>query len=598
MAISKNYITTAELAKMLGISRVAAAKKVTKLIKDGSITASEKGKGYIIDQDSLPDEIKDEIRRQQDEAARKITELGKKAGKDLEFEKELWKAADKLRGSIDAAEYKHIVLGLLFLKYVSDSFYIRRKKLTEMVKDSSNKEYYVPTAANREIVVDDKNQYRAAGVFFIPDKARWEHLRAHAMHHNIGKYIDEAMEAIENENPKDLKGVLPKIYTKTQLDSQILGELVNIFSKIKFDHDIDKEKDILGRVYEYFLGQFASAEGKRGGEFFTPRPIVKLLVEILSPYENARVLDPSCGSGGMFVQSSEFLKLRQKDPTKISFFGQESNQTTLRLCKMNLAIRGIIGQIEWGNSYYDDKFPDLRADFVLANPPFNADWEPGRLSDKDPRLKFGTPPASNANFLWIQHFIHHLSPNGMAGFVMANGALAVSGREGEIRKKIIEEDLIDAIVACPPKLFYNVALPVSLWFVSKNKKNGRFRNRVNETLFIDAREIFEPISRKQVIFTDEQIQKIAKTVHAWRGEKKAGKYKDIAGFCKAVKKEEITKNGYVLTPGRYVGVAEEKDDGIPFEKKMAKLTKELKGYFKEGEKLEKEIEKNLKKINY
>jgi len=596
MAKSKNYITTAELAKMLGISRVAAAKKVTKLIKEGAITASEKGKGYIIDQDSLPDEIKDEIRRQQDEAAKKITELGKKAGKDLEFEKELWKAADKLRGSIDASEYKHIVLGLLFLKYVSDSFYIRREKLTEMVKDASNKEYYVPSVTNREIVIDDKNQYRADGVFFIPDKARWEHLRAHAMHHNIGKYIDEAMEAIENENPKDLKGVLPKIYTKTQLDSQILGELVNIFSKIKFDHDIDKEKDILGRVYEYFLGQFASAEGKRGGEFFTPRPIVKLLVEILSPYENARVLDPSCGSGGMFVQSSEFLKLRRKDPSKVSFFGQESNQTTLRLCKMNLAIRGIIGQIEWGNSYYEDKFPDLRADFVLANPPFNADWEPGRLSEKDPRVKFGTPPGSNANFLWIQHFIHHLSPNGMAGFVMANGALAVSGREGEIRKKIIEEDLIDAIVACPPKLFYNVALPVSLWFVSKNKKNGRFRNRVNETLFIDAREIFEPISRKQVIFTDEQIQKIAKAVRSWRGEKRAGRYKDIAGFCKAVKKEEIAKNGSVLTPGRYVDVAEEEDDGVPFVKKMAKLKKELKRYFKEGEKLEKEIEKNLRKI--
>jgi len=596
MAKTKNYITTTELAKMLGISRVAAAKKVTKLIKEGAITASEKGKGYIIDQDSLPDEIKNEIRRQQDEAAKKITELGKKAGRDIEFEKELWKAADKLRGSIDAGDYKHIVLGLLFLKYVSDSFYIRREKLTEMVRDASNKEYYVPSAASREIVIDDKNQYRAVGVFFIPDKARWEHLRARAMRSDIGKYIDEAMEAIENENPKDLKGVLPKIYTKSQLDSQILGELVNIFSKIKFDHDIDKEKDILGRVYEYFLGQFASAEGKRGGEFFTPRPIVKLLVEILSPYENARVLDPSCGSGGMFVQSSEFLKLHKKDQGKISFFGQESNQTTIRLCKMNLAIRGIIGQIEWGNSYYEDKFPDLRADFVLANPPFNADWEPGRLSDKDPRVKFGSPPASNANFLWIQHFIHHLSPSGMAGFVMANGALAVSGREGEIRKKIIEEDLIDVIVACPPKLFYNVALPVSLWFASKNKKNGRFRARIGETLLIDAREIFEPISRKQVIFTDEQIQKIAKTVRAWRGEKGAGKYKDIAGFCKAVKKEEIAKNGYVLTPGRYVGVAEEVDDGIPFAVKMKKLTKELKGYFKEGEKLEKEIEKNLKKI--
>lgn len=594
----KNYITTAELAKMLGISRVAAAKRVTKLIKEDSITASEKGKGYIIDQDSLPDEIKDEIRRQQKEAARNIIELGKYADRDLEFEKELWKAADKLRGSIDASEYKHIVLGLLFLKYVSDSFYMRRDQLSDMVRDKRNLEYYIPNEQNREFILRDRDQYKGAGVFYIPKKARWEILRNHAMRYNIGKYIDEAMEAIENENLKELKGVLPKIYTKTHLDSQILGELVNIFSKLKFNHDIDKEKDILGRVYEYFLGQFADAEGKRGGEFYTPRSLVRLLVEILSPYENARVFDPACGSGGMFVQSREFLKMHQKDPSKISFFGQESNPTTLRLCKMNLAIRGIIGQMELGNSYYEDKFPDLRADFVLANPPFNADWETGRLSDKDPRLKFGAPPGSNANFLWIQHFIHHLAPNGMAGFVMANGALAVSGREGEVRRKIIEEDLVDVIIACPPKLFYNVALPVSLWFVSKNKKNGRFRERTDETLFIDAREIFEQISRKQVTFTSEQIQKIANTVRAWRGENNAGKYGDIAGFCKMVKKKEIAKNGYVLTPGRYVGVVEEEDDGIPFAEKMQKLSVGLKYYFKEGRKLEEQIKDNLKIIKY
>lgn len=588
------YITTAELAKMLGISRVAAAKKVKKLIAENSIKASEKGKGYIIEADSLPKEIKDEIKKQQGEAAKKITELGAKAGQDLGFEKELWKAADKLRGSVDVSEYKHIVLGLLFLKYVSDSYYQRRAQLEEWTNDHKNKKYYIKDEKNREHVINDKDQYKSAGIFFIPKKARWEILRNHAMHHEIGKYIDEAMEAIEKENPKELKGVLFKNFTASRLEPQILGELVNIFSKIKFNHDLDKEKDILGRVYEYFLGQFASAEGKRGGEFYTPRSIVRLLVEVLSPYENARVFDPACGSGGMFVQSSEFLRIHQKDSTKISFYGQESNQTTLRLCKMNLAIRGIIGQIELGNSYYDDKFPDLRADFVLANPPFNADWEPGRLSDKDPRIKFGTPPASNANFLWIQHFIHHLSPNGMAGFVMANGALAVSGREGEIRKKIIEEDLIDVIIACPPKLFYNVGLPVSLWFISKNKKNGRFRSRIGETLFIDARETFEQISRKQVIFTKKHIQKIAGTVRAWRGEQGVGKYKDIAGFCKAVKKDEISKNGYVLTPGRYVGVAEEEDDGIPFKDKIEGLTGELKQYFKENEKMEKKILSNLK----
>ena len=594
----EKYTTTIELAKMLGISRVAAAKKVKKLIEQGTVKASEKGKGYIIEVGSLPDEIKNEIRRQQEEAAKKITELGKRAGHDLGFEKELWKAADKLRGSIDASEYKHIVLGLLFLKYVSDSYYQRHWQLEQWTSDPKNNNYFIKDEQDRKIIIDDKDQYKSTGVFYIPKKSRWENLRNHAMHHDIGKYIDEAMEAIENENPKELKGVLPKIYTKTNLDSQILGELVNIFSKIKFDHDIDKEKDILGRVYEYFLGQFASAEGKRGGEFYTPRSIVRLLVEILSPYENARIFDPACGSGGMFVQSSEFLRTRQKDPTKISFFGQESNPTTLHLCKMNLAIRGIIGQMEWGNSYYEDKFPDLRADFLLANPPFNADWEPGRLSDKDPRIKFGTPPGSNANFLWIQHFIHHLAPNGMAGFVMANGALAVSGREGEIRRKIIEEDLIDVIIACPPKLFYNVALPVSLWFASKNKKNGRFRDRTGETLFIDAREIFEQISRKQVIFTKEHIQKIADTVRTWRGENGAGEYKDIAGFCKAAKKEEIAKNGYVLTPGRYVGVAEEEDDGVPFKDKMDELSGELKEYFNEGAELEKKILDNFKKINY
>ena len=598
MKYKEKYITTADLAKMLGISRVAALKKVKKLLEKDVINASEKGKGYIIEKDSLPDEIKKEIKRQQKEAAKKISELGKKAGQDLGFEKELWRAADKLRGNIDVSEYKHIVLGLLFLKYVSDSYYQRHLQLEQWTSDPKNKKYYIKNEKDRDIIINDKDQYKNIGVFYIPKKARWEQLRNHVMHSDIGRYIDEAMEAIENENPKQLKGILPKIYTKTSLDNYILGELVNIFSKIKFNHDIDKEKDILGRVYEYFLGQFASAEGKRGGEFYTAKSVVKLLVEVLAPYENARVLDPAVGSGGMFVQSSEFLRIHQKEPTKISFYGQESNPTTLRLCKMNLAIRGIMGQIELGNSYYDDKFPDLRADFVIANPPFNADWEPGRLSEKDPRIKYGTPPGGNANFMWIQHFIHHLAPNGIAGFVMANGALAVSGREGEIRKKIIEDDLIDVIIACPPKLFYNVALPVSLWFISKNKKNGRFRNRTGEILFIDAREIFEPISRKQVVFTDEHIQKIANTVRVWRDKESAGKYKDISGFCKAAKKEEIVKNGYVLTPGRYVGIAEEEDDGVPFEEKMKRLTEDLKKYFKENEKLEKEILKNLKNIDH
>ncbi len=588
----KTYISTSDLKRILGVTRQA----IQKMLKGrAGIQFKEVGGSFLYEVETLPKEIKEKIRMARNEAVHSLQVL--RPEKDLNFEKELWKAADRLRGNIDASEYKHVVLGLLFLKYVSDSFYQRRFQLEQWVSDQKNKKYYVPNEKNRKLIIEDKDQYKSVGVFYIPENARWEYLRDRAMHTNIGKYLDEAMEAIENENPKQLKGVLPKTYTRTSLESNILGELVNIFSKIKFDHNIDKEKDILGRVYEYFLGQFASAEGKRGGEFYTPRSIVRLLVEVLEPYENARVFDPAAGSGGMFVQSSEFLKIHQKDPARISFFGQESNPTTWRLCRMNLAIRGIFGQIEVGNSYYDDKFPDLRADFVLANPPFNAEWEPGRLSEKDPRIKHGTSPSGNANFMWIQHFIHHLAPNGMAGFVMANGALAVGGREGEIRKKIIEDDLVDVIIACPPKLFYNVALPVSLWFVSKNKKNGRFRNRVGETLFIDAREIFEPISRKQVIFTEEQIQKIANTVGAWRGAKGIDKYKDIAGFCKSVTKEEIAKNGYVLTPGRYVGVAEEEDDGVPFKEKMKKLTSELKQYFEEGKKLEKEVEENLKLLD-
>lgn len=590
----EKYISTTDLSRILSISRQG----VQKMLKGRTgIRVKQTGGGFLYEAKTLPQDILERIQAAQNEAIHRLKTIATKDAKDLSFEKELWKAADRLRGNIDVSEYKHIILGLLFLKYVSDSFYERREKLAQWTSDSKKQEYYILKESDRKFIINDKDQYKSEGVFFVPEKARWEYLRNYASHSNIGKYIDEAMEAIENENPKQLKGVLPKIYTQTKLESHILGELVNIFSKIEFNHDIEKEKDMLGRVYEYFLGQFASAEGKRGGEFFTPSSIVRLIVEILEPYENSRVFDPACGSGGMFVQSREFLKIHKKDASKISFFGQESNFTTLRLCRMNLAIRGIFGQIELGSSYYDDKFPDLRADFVIANPPFNAEWEPGRLSDKDPRIKYGIPPSGSANFMWIQHFMHHLAPNGMTGFVMANGALAVGGREGEIRKKIIEEDLIDVIVACPPKLFYNVGLPVSLWFVSKNKKNGRFNNREGKTLFIDARETFEPISRKQVIFTEKNIKKIAGTVRAWRGGEGLEKYKDIAGFCKSVKKEEIVKNGYVLTPGRYVGVAEEKDDGVPFGEKIGKLTRELKEHFKESKKLEKEIEDNLKEIN-
>jgi type I restriction enzyme M protein len=515
--------------------------------------------------------------------------------KELDFERELWRAADRLRGQVDVSEYKHIVLGLIFLKYVSDAFFHRHEFIRARISDPSSDDY-IPDAERWNIVLEDRDEYLSAGIFYVPEKARWDYLRQFASHPDIGKYIDEAMELIERENEKQLAGVLPKIYSRTPLPSSVLGELINIFSKIQFSGE-DDERDILGRVYEYFLGQFASAEGKKGGEFFTPRAIVKLLVEILEPYENARVFDPCCGSGGMFVQSKEFLRIHYRDPSKISFYGQESNLTTWRLCKMNLAIRGIMSDnILHGDSYYDDKFPDLRADFVIANPPFNAEWDPSRLSLKDPRLKYGIPPASNANFMWIQHFIYHLAPNGMAGFVMANGALAVGGKEGEIRRKIIEDDLIDVIIACPPKLFYNVSLPVSLWFITKDKRNGRFRSRVGEALFIDAREIYTPISRRQNVFTDEQIQRIANTVRAWRGEEGAGEYKDIPGYCKSVTIEEIRRNNYVLTPGRYVGIAEEEGDGIAFEEKMKQLTAELEKYFEEGREIEEKIKENLRRL--
>jgi len=593
--MNDDFISISDIARILGISRQGALKQLQGKINAGDIEAKTEGKKYLLKYETLPQDFKERIEQAQKTAAKTAERIVSNPQKDLHFEKELWSAADKLRGNIDSSDYKHIVLGLLFLKYISDAFYQRQEKLKKWMAEPGNK-FYIPDQTLRDKLLEDKDLYKSEAIFYIPENARWDFLRSKASLSNIAEYIDNAMDAIEKENPEQLSGILPKNYVRISLESHILGELVTIFSRINFGSDEKQEKDILGIVYEYFLGQFADAEGKRGGEFYTPRPLVKLLVEVLEPYENSRVLDPATGSGGMFVQSSKFLQEHHKDPTKISIFGQESNPTTLKLAKMNLAIRGVFGHLELGNSYYNDKFPDLKTDFVLANPPFNAEWDPQRLSDKDPRIVYGLPPKGNANFMWIQHFIHHVTPNGMAGFVMANGALAVSGKEGEIRKKIIEADLIDVIIACPPKLFYNVSLPVSLWFITKNKETGRFRNRKGETLFIDVREIFTQISRKQVIFTDEQIQKIANTVRAWRGKEGIEKYHDIAGFCKVATREEIAKNGYVLTPGRYVGVPEEEDDGISFDEKIQKLEADLQQYFQESEKLEKEILDNLKKI--
>ncbi len=598
MPIDKGqFVTPTQLAKMLGISRVAVHQKIkSKEIKAENIGDPSKPT-YLIPKSSLSPEIQERIQIEQKKATESV--VGKKnQHHDLDFEKELWAAADKLRGNIDVSEYKNIVLGLLFLKYISDAFYTRREELDSFTRDPKNEDFYVSDDKARAQILETKDFYKSVGVFYVPEKSRWEYLQTKTMQSDLGQVLDKAMEYIEDDNRSELEGVLPKVYTRTTLDSSVLGELVNIFSRISFDHNFDREKDILGRIYEYFLGQFASSEGKRGGEFFTPRSIVKLLVEILEPYENARVLDPACGSGGMFVAMGEYLHNHKQDPSKLAISGQESNQTTLRLAKMNLAIRGLSGKVELGNTYYQDKFPHLQADFVIANPPFNAEWEPSKLSDNDPRITLGTPPSGNANFLWVQHFAHHLAPSGNAGFVMPNGALAVSGKEGELRQKLIEADMVDVIISCPSKLFYNVSLPVSLWFISKNKSGDRFRKRNGETLFIDARDTFEQISRKQVVFNEEHIKKITNTVRAWRGESDAGKYEDISGFCKSATLEEIKKNGYVLTPGRYVGLTDVEDDGISFEEKMQKLSGELRDAFADGRKLEQEIEKNLKELGF
>jgi type I restriction enzyme M protein len=591
------FYTPAQLAKILGISRVAISQK----IKSGEIVAEKIGDpskpSFLIPIASLSEELQKRIRDEQKKATEDV--LNKKNGHhDLGFEKELWAGADKLRGNIDVSEYKNIVLGLLFLKYISDSFYKRREVLVEMTRDPKNEDFYVSDEEARTNILETKDFYTAEGVFYVPEFSRWEYLQTKTMSSDLGRVLDTAMELIEKDNPAQLENVLPRVYTKTNLDNSVLGELVNIFSRISFNHDFDREKDILGRIYEYFLGQFASSEGKRGGEFFSPRSLVKLLVAVLEPYENARIFDPACGSGGMFVSMGEYLHGLGKDPSKLSISGQESNQTTLRLAKMNLAIRGLSGKIELGNSYYDDKFSHLRADLLCSNPPFNAEWDPSKLSDNDPRIALGLPPSGNANFMWVQHFAHHLAPNGNAGFVMPNGALAVSGKEGDLRQKLIDLDLVDVIISCPSKLFYNVGLPVSLWFLSKNKNGDRFRPRKGETLFIDARELFEQISRKQVVFNDEHIQKIVGTVRSWRGESGASAYEDVLGYCKSATSEEIKKNGYVLTPGRYVGLSEIADDGVSFEEKMKKLSDDLRSAFTRGHELESAIENNLKELGF
>lgn len=501
-------------------------------------------------------------------------------GANLGFEQKLWLAADKLRSNMDAAEYKHVVLGLIFLKYISDSF----------------NEVYEELKKDPESDPEDVDEYIARRIFWVPKESRWEYLQKNAKKPEIGKLIDNAMDLVEKDNPS-LKGVLVKNYARPALNKQRLGELIDLIGTIGLGDKENKSKDILGRVYEYFLGQFASAEGKKGGQFYTPRSIVKLLVEMIEPYKG-RIFDPCCGSGGMFVQSEKFIEAHGGKIGDISIYGQESNQTTWRLCKMNLAIRRIDANIAWGDSFLDDQFKDLKADFILANPPFNdSDWG-GELLQDDVRWKFGVPPKGNANFAWVQHFIHHLSPTGIAGFVLANGSLSSNtSNEGEIRKNIVEADLVDCIVALPDKLFYNTQIPACLWFISRDKKNHRFRDRRNQILFIDARKMGVMVDRRHRELTNEEIRKIADTYHAWRGELDK-EYKDIKGFCKSASLDEVRKHEWILTPGRYVGVEEEEEDMEEFDEKMRRLTKELAEQMEEGKRLDEEIRKNLATLGF
>lgn len=505
-------------------------------------------------------------------------------GGSLGFESELFKAADKLRGNMEPSDYKHVALGLIFLKYISDAFEAKHNEL--LAEDAQ--------------AAEDKDEYLAENVFWVPKEARWSHLQANAKLPTIGTLIDDAMRAIEKDNDS-LKGVLPKDYARPALNKVMLGELIDLISGITLNEEGHASRDILGRVYEYFLGQFAGAEGKRGGEFYTPRSVVRVLVAMLEPYKG-RVYDPCCGSGGMFVQSEKFVQEHGGRIGDIAIYGQESNYTTWRLAKMNLAVRGIDSDIRWNNegSFHKDELRDLKADYILANPPFNvSDWGGDRLRE-DVRWTFGVPPVGNANYAWLQHIYHHLAPKGTAGVVLANGSMSSNqSGEGEIRKAMIEADVVDCMVALPGQLFYSTQIPACLWFLAREKAPGKGRrDRRGQVLFIDARKMGELVDRTRRELTDAEIQKIADTYHAWRGEKNAGEYADVAGFCKSATLEEIRKHDHVLTPGRYVGAAEQEDDGEPFEEKMRRLSALWREQRAEGARLDALIEANLNELGF
>ena len=518
------------------------------------------------------------LRKQREDAA---AQAG--GGATTGHEAQLWAMADALRGSMDAAEYKHVVLGLIFLKYISDAFEERRAAvLAQWGKDAA----------------EDRDEYIAENVFWVPPEARWAHLKAQARQSTIGLMVDSAMAAIERDNPT-LKDVLPRDYARPALDKRRLGQLIDLVSNIQVGDQDARSRDVLGRVYEYFMSQFASAEGKKGGEFYTPRCVVKVLVEMLEPYRG-RVYDPCCGSSGMFVQSIAFIRAHAsgngnggKARGDISVYGQESNYTTWRLAKMNLAIRGIEGQVAHGDSFHADRHPDLKADFILANPPFNvSDWGGERLAD-DKRWRYGAPPKGNANFAWVQHIVHHLAPAGVAGFVLANGSMSSSqSGAGTIRKNLIEAELVDCMVALPGQLFYSTQIPACLWFLARR------RTRRGEVLFIDARKLGRMVDRTHRELADEDIARIAETYHAWRLGADADGYADIPGFCKSAALDEVRKHGHVLTPGRYVGAEPQEEDGEPFEAKMKRLVAELQSQQGEGARLDAAIADNLKVLGF
>ena len=507
-----------------------------------------------------------------------------------DYQSELWQTANALRGSMDAAEYKHVVLGLIFLKYVSDAFGEARARIEALRDEGADPE--------------DPDEYRGDNIFWVPPQARWPYLQRSARQPRIGQLVDDAMVAIERDNPV-LDGVLPKDYARPALDQARLGQVVDLVSNIRVGGAEAEAIDVLGEVYEYFLEQFALAEGRKGGEFYTPRSVVQLLVEMLEPYRG-RVYDPCCGSSGMVVQSIEFIRAHATGNSNadraagaISIYGQESNYTTWRMARMNLAIRGIEGQIEHGDSFHNDRHPDLRADYILANPPFNvSDWGGERLRD-DQRWVYGSPPVGNANFAWVQHFLHHLAPRGSAGFVLANGSMSSNqSGEGTIRKNIVEANLVDCIVALPGQLFRSTQIPACLWFLSKGRSAGEYRDREGEVLFIDARAMGRMTDRTHRELTAEDISRIADTYHAWCDSENSGEYADEPGYCKSVDLEEVRRHGHVLTPGRYVGAAPREDDGEPFEEKMARLAAQWRKQRTEAERLDAEIEANLEVLGY